>query len=502
MGTRRRAVTIAVAAFMVLGSAGVIVWKRVLPASREREAARAFGELAVCIAGAPSATPEEAVVRARRMARERPVIRDLVAPCVAQAEAIAYSDGIRAVAPDLAQEAEHALDALRARRVPGNLVALWRAGERFRWMPPAGSARRDAVVLPEPLLDENIAALRLAMPTYVDLRRELDVQPEGHAILMVGQRSLTVRADGGRALARAAWEPAALDREAARMIFYGTGHAHVVRIGKREITVDGGELVERAADADERAWRKVGDLAAVELPFPEHERWRSCRSRAGSVLTVDAKDAVHVLLVRDEGVDVWGSLARPHPEEPARAGPIHVGCDDAGARVSWSTSEGMGQPKGGMRGDEEPPDERGHHRIVTASCSAAGCTRREVTVGDVGTMWMTSGGWSSPLYRENPDVIDLGARVLLIWSNGAEIHYRLAPLEKLEGAPSPWIAEIARPESGQPLDPRAIAWARWQVLARGEVALVLVQEWGERHAGFLLRFDGGGDARVLVPPPG
>jgi hypothetical protein len=104
------------------------------------------------------------------------------------------------------------------------------------------------------------------------------------------------------------------------------------------------------------------------------------------------------------------------------------------------------------------------------------------------------------MYRDNPEVVDLGQRLLLLWNSGSAIRYRLAPPEALEGAPSPWIAEITRPESDQPLDQRAIAWPRWQVLSRGDTALVLVQEMGDPVAGFLLRFDAGGDARVLTPP--
>ncbi|MFT3774459.1 MAG: hypothetical protein QM820_54560 [Minicystis sp.] len=509
---RRAAVTVAV---LVGGSALLVGWLRVLPAVREREAARAFAALAVCLAGPERTAPEEAAVRAGRLHHPRAKVASLVR-CQEPAYALARSRGVRAVAPALAAEAEIAAHSLSGGELPGNLIALWRAAEHLRWMPEPGLTR-DQEHAPTPLLDAQLPDLRRALPGLEFFhdqndRRIVDVQPLDRAVVGVGPRALAVEASAdGEPLAVPLWKAAerpahwyastaeghvTLRDPAGHVHDLGPGTAPLV-LGERVLWMLDGKLQARRLDADGARAEAVADVPAGKGDV----RYRSCHTRAGDVLAVETDDAVHVMRLRDGHAEPWGTFAMAHPEPPARAGTLGMTCDDAGARLAWALSEPAGDAHIAMNGAVTLPEGEGHHRITAVACDPRGCSRREATAGGIDVGWRSTGGWSSAVYMNVPDVFDLGARVLVVWDNGTSIRYRLAALDALDHAPSLWLAATYRPQDREPLDPRSIAWPRWQIHARGGVALVLVQEWGVKdNASFLVRFDSTGQARVLEPP--
>ena len=133
-----------------------------------------------------------------------------------------------------------------------------------------------------------------------------------------------------------------------------------------------------------------------------------------------------------------------------------------------------------------------------ATCRTNTCVRRTRTIDGVLTAWRSTGGYSSDMVNEAPEVVDLGQRVLVVWQASHAIEYLLAPLADLDAEDSRWIAEIARPEGGQrdlPGDPRMVAWPELRLFASGDAALVLVRE--SDGPWFPVRFDALGVASVL-----
>ncbi|APR85850.1 Hypothetical protein A7982_11199 [Minicystis rosea] len=507
----RRAVLAAVA--LVSGALILVGGLRVLPAVRERSAARAFATLAMCLAGPERAAPEEAAVRARRIhlhGRAASLTR-----CRETADTVAQSRAVRAVAPALAAEADITARAIEHGDLPENLVALWRAAEGLRWMPEPGAAATYEHA-PAPLLDTQIPELRRALPGLQflrdqDDRRGADNHPLDRAILGFGQQALSVKAGpNGEPLAVPVWENAPRATRWYVRVTDGvvTVHAGAVRhlvlgpgtmpmaLGDRVVWMLDGKLKARRLDTDDVT------TALRDVPTGKEDvRYRSCRTHAGDVLAVETDDTVHVLLLRDGGADLWGQVPMAHPEPPAHAGALGLTCDDAGARLSWALSEPSGPAHIAMNGHVTLPEGSGRHRIITVACDPHGCTRREATTESVDIGWSSVGGWSSAVYLATPDVIDLGAHLLIVWPALGSIHYQLAALDALDRMPPRWLAATSRPQDRDPLDPRAIAWPRWQIHPRGDVALVVVQEWAKDNASFLVRFDGAGHADVLTPPP-
>jgi hypothetical protein len=512
MPPRRRVALVIVAVSAAVAAA--VGWLRVLPAVRERQVARDFTALTICLAGSPRVPPDEVRVRARRVHPPRERDEGLVA-CAELADGL-DTRGARAVAPALVAEALGAVGALRQGQGPDNLEALWRAGEHLRWMPAPGAAPR-VDDTPAPLLDRDLPALRRALPGFANLhgqydRLRIDENPVGQVILRANRTLVIGPGPDGRPLAAAAWDAAwrprawfvrsspdrvqLIDPERAERDL-GPGQWPAVA-GGHVVWKEGRKLRVRRLDAAE-----ASASVLLDLPLGEAElRYASCRSRRADMLAVETKEAVHLLALSNDGVRVWGSVAMPHPEVPAHAGELGLTCAERDVRLAWATSEPTGDALPRMNGDVKLPEDPGRHRVFVATCTERGCARREATATGVDAGWQSIGGWSSAMFMLTPEVIDLGPRVLLVWHGVAGIRYRLAPLEALEGAPSPWLAETSRPEDRDPPEPRTIAWPRWQLHAREGVALVVLQEWGNGSASFVVRVDGSGEVGVIAPPEG
>lgn len=467
----------ALAVGVLVGASGVgalrlIAW----PAICRREAARHLGALAGCLTGPERVSPEEAPVRARR---KHPGHQHASAEaCAEHADALVTSWKVSRGLPKLAALAGHVAEHLRGGRLDADAIsALFREAEPLGYRPdPAGAAA------PTPLLDTQIPALRKALPEWIHLHDSFDVHPFDRAVLW-SRRALVIGRDaGGKALASPAW--VALERP--------------TREPRRPATTMTVPIDGRPVEVRYPAFRGSVEVTRDGVM----RRALSCASREGQVLAIEQKDEVHVMLVREGSIERWGTFPMAHPDVPRGAGKIGITCGEGpSARLAWAESDPQGPVIETLRGRvERYPDAR--HRLFVVTCTPAGCARRrEGVVHGLDTPWMTAGGWSSPWFSTSPEVLDLGERVLVVWQGVGAIKARLAPLDALDRAPSSWLVETHHDDEKGPLDPRRVGWARFQMLARGDAALVVVQEWMKDNASFVLRFDAQGEARVIEPPP-
>lgn len=470
--------TNAVVGALVAASAVLALRALAFPALCRREAARGFGKLAGCLAGPARVSPEEAAIRARRLHQDRNRAADL--GCAEHAEALARAFLVARGLPEIAARAATVAETLRSGKLDDEaILALWRSAETLPYQPP-----KDAAPPPAPLLDIELAAMRAAIPDWVGLRRDRDFQPLDRVELGVAKRRLVIGADAdGHALASARWEPVVIRPKPAPS--YTT----------LRVPIEGILVVMRYP------------LARGEVDVDRDARMKgtqSCRVREGQVVAIEMKAAVHVVLVREGAFDVWGSFPRAPHEAPRSTGKLGLSCGEPGpsVRLAWAEGEPLGPVHETLRGTVERfPD--GQHRVFVVTCTPAGCaTAREGVVRDLDVHWGTVGGWSSPWALASPDVLDLGARVLLVWEGGRALKYRLAPLSELDAAPSRWIVETHRPRETGPPDPRRVSFPDLQLIARGDAALLAIGEWNSSApASFLVRFDASAEARVIAPPP-
>jgi hypothetical protein len=107
----------------------------------------------------------------------------------------------------------------------------------------------------------------------------------------------------------------------------------------------------------------------------------------------------------------------------------------------------------------------------------------------------------------SPFVIDLGAKVALLWDRYDAAVVRVAARDQLESAPDRFVVDMYRPRRAQREPPAAAAvnLREASIVVRGDTAIVLLPERAlevrTRHqpdSVFPLRLGADGSARVLV----
>ncbi len=479
---------IVLASFVVAIVAIVVAAIVLLPRYASQVAARGFSDLAVCLAGPDRVPADEAVVRARRL-HGRASSASLGA-CASIASELAQSRWVRHYHPNLASRAADAADALFAGRLP-DVAALWASATGVAWTPTL----HGAASAPTPLLDRELPELRTRLTGYAQIYRDVDRHPLDEVIVDHPYVALSVsKDDRGRPFAATRWATATRARrwnaraDQGEVVLHGLGRALPVGKGERAWLV--GDFVVRQLASEIRARRVADDgtlgpdLVAPAPPNIFGWALRTCRSAKGHAIAIGGEHSVAVLFLDDATLVAWGDVERARLEAPMHTGDWTISCGDDGARVAFAVSDPVTHD----------------HRIVVASCTVAGCVRREAKASGIDAGWQSVGGYGSSMYMVAPDVVVLDDRVLVLWRNGLAVLYRLDDLDALDAAPSRWIAEMSHPEPKEDHDPRTIAWPEMEILARGGTALVVVSESRDPSASFLLRFDHDRNAEVLVPP--
>jgi hypothetical protein len=493
MTLRRRLAIAAVG----LGTAAVLafVGRRLALAST----AKLFAPLAACLAGPERASPEEATIRARRIHWRR----DSIQRCSDHAGRLAGSRAARWVARDLFEAANTAEEEISRGRIP-DVARLFEEAAPLRWAPPTGWTKTGA---PHPLLDAELDAVRSRAPSYVELRQFVDDEPPDAVRVLGPKGAVAIVEDRGRPLTR----PVKLletvrfahaSRRDDRVLYVDPERAET-DVGRGTSAIVIGRWIVWRDDKTVRA-REVGTDHAGALPLDGElafQGYRGCLLQGGALVGIETDRSITVARLGESGMDVWGDIPRPATEPPAHTGSWTMTCDRERARIAWASSDPPKEPAPlAMKGWDRLPDDPGPHLVIHVTCDKAGCERREARVSGIDTPWQSIGGWSSAMYRQTPEVVDLRARTLVMWQGGGGVVYRLAPLDDLERAETRWIAELSRPGSDESVVPRTLAWPELRLFSRGEVALVAVRESRDPSAAYLFRFDAGGEVSLLELP--
>lgn len=191
----------------------------------------------------------------------------------------------------------------------------------------------------------------------------------------------------------------------------------------------------------------------------------SCVDRRGAVAAIVDKDGVQLVRVEGASAELGPVLARPSADHVSSPG---VTCTNAATLVAWVDSS----------------------QAHVATCTDDVCAVEHHDLPDLGAEWMTLGGFN--LSEPSAHALSTG-EVVLVWSDGAAVRFRIAPLARIGDAPTSDLFELGS-------DERAFTSSKPRFLAYDDAALAFF-EGPSSPAGrpaLLVRFDRAG-ARSMSP---